>query len=402
MYKLLVISIDELWLKGKNRPAYFRAIKKHAVDVLSYYQDEMIPIKNEEQRLICTSEKGFTQEAIMALQKVPGLHSIQPSRAVDLDLEKIIDEVDLELASMNEVPRTFKVITKRTNKRFPQNSMEISRYIGHLILKKLPKYKLEVDVHKPRLIVSLKVSDQHIYIATKTYPGIGGQPFNTSGHLITLLSGGFDSPVASFLMNKRGCRQTYLFFYAYPYVGQNVLDKILKLVGVLGQYQNGSKLYVLPFGEFQKELSDHIRPDYRTLFFRKYMLEAASLLKNRLKADAIITGDVLSQVSSQTIGNLAIVDQLTPAMVLRPLIGFNKSEIIEISRKIRTHDISTIPHDDACAMFAPKHPVLRPDPEYFLSFVKENQVKYEGLLNQVLDHALIYQISIDGKINKLD
>jgi len=132
------------------------------------------------------------------------------------------------------------------------------------------------------------------------------------------------------------------------------------------------------------------------------MLEAAALLKSRLKADAIITGDVLSQVSSQTIGNLAIVDQLTPTMVLRPLIGFNKSEIIEISRRIGTHDISTIPHDDACSMFAPKHPVLRPDPEYFMSFVKENQVKYEGLLNQVLDQAWIYQISISGKINKLN
>src|SRR3989339_45448 len=114
MYKLLVISIDELWLKGKNRPAYFRAIKKHVVDVLTYYQDELILIKNEEQRLVCTSEKGFTQEAIGALQKVPGLHSIQPSRAVDLDLEKIIDEVDLELSAMQMVPTTFKVITKRT------------------------------------------------------------------------------------------------------------------------------------------------------------------------------------------------------------------------------------------------------------------------------------------------
>ena len=400
MYQVIVISVDELWLKGKNRPIYYRAIKRHVEDVLDAQLKERVSVRNEDQRLIARSLKGFDEDAINALLKVPGIHSFSPARSIKVDPSYIFPEVEKELETYEVLPRTFKVYTKRNNRTFSKNSMETSRWIGHLVLNKYESKGLRVDVHNPKLKIHIKIGTESIYISTKTYYGIGGQPFGTSGHLVTLLSGGFDSPVASYMMSKRGCKQTYMFFYSYPFVGDEVKEKIIKLSSLLGKYQNGSKLYIIPFGEFQKILSKKIKEEYRTLFFRKYMIEAASLLMRRLKADAVLTGDALSQVSSQTIGNISIVDQVTNVSILRPLVGFNKSEIIDIAKKINTHDISVIPHDDACSLFAPKRPIIKPDWVYFEKFVKEND--FSNVLNEAIAKAEIFKIDLLGNIEEID
>ncbi|MCK5074513.1 MAG: tRNA 4-thiouridine(8) synthase ThiI [Bacteriovoracaceae bacterium] len=396
MYHVLVISVDELWLKGKNRPLYYKAMKQHLRDVFEAYQSEKVNLQNEDQRLVARSVEGFPPETMDALLKVPGINCISPARSIKVDMDLIVPEVLKELEDFENLPSTFKVYTKRTNKQFPKNSMEVSREVGHLVLEKYQSTGLRVDVHNPELLIQIKIGNGHIYISTKTYPGIGGQPFGTSGHLVTLLSGGFDSPVASFLMGKRGCRQSYIFFYAYPFVGEEVKEKIVELARTLGQYQNGSKLYIIPFGDFQKVLSDKIRPEYKTLFFRKYMLETAEILAGRIGGDALLTGDALSQVSSQTIGNITLLDAMMDISVLRPLIGFNKREILDISKKIKTHDISVLPHDDACSLFAPKHPIIKPDRGYFKKFSREND--FNELLNQCIDDAEILEIDLKGEI----
>jgi tRNA uracil 4-sulfurtransferase len=236
----------------------------------------------------------------------------------------------------------------------------------------------------------------NIYVATRKLMGMGGLPVGTGGHMVSLISGGFDSPAASYLMAKRGCRQTFIFFYAYPFVGEEVKDKILKLVQILGQYQRHSRLYIIKFGEVQDVISKHCKEDYRTLLFRKAMIRSAALLAGKLKADGLVTGDSLGQVSSQTVWNISVVDNITRLPIFRPLIGFNKVEIIGMSKKIGTHDISVIPHDDACSLFAPKHPVIRPNLKYLERFDKE--VDLDEYLMKCLKEAEVFDISLKGEL----
>ena len=396
MYTTLVINVDELWLKGRNRPVYYRAINNHVSTLLSFYHRENYHCKNEEQRLVAKSVTPFSNELIDALLKVPGIHSVIPARSIKVDFNYIFPSVLEELSTIDKEGKTFRVVTKRVNKKFPLNSMEISRRIGELVLQQNPSMK--VNLTNPSLTIEIRVLRDNIYVSTKKCMGIGGQPCGTSGHVITLLSGGFDSPVASYLMSKRGCSQTFIFFYAYPFVGQNVVDKIISLAKVLGQFQKESILYVVPFGDIQKKISDYCRPEYRTLFFRKYMMDISGLLCSKLGADGLVTGDSLSQVSSQTIFNIGIIDKHIDHVILRPLIGFNKSEIISLAKQINTHDISVIPHDDACSLFSPKHPIIRPDKNYFASFIEKNPMIEE--INICLDQSEIYEINLRGDILK--
>ena len=287
---------------------------------------------------------------------------------------------------------TFKVETKRGDKRFPKDSTTISREMGHLILKEFPF--LKVDVKDPQLRVTITIGEQAIYVSTssKKILGIGGQPWGMSGHCVTLISGGFDSPVASYLMAKRGCQQTYIFFYAYPFVGEEVLDKIFDLTKILGPYQRAIKLFVIPFGDFQNLVTQKCKPEYRTLMFRRYMIECAHLLAHELGADALVTGDSLGQVSSQTIHNMAILDGLSHHHpIFRPLIGLNKSEIIQIAREIGTYPVSARPHDDACSLFAPRHPILRPNPTYWERYNREVQLSQD--LEECLKQAHVYTLT---------
>ncbi len=389
MYNTLVINVDELWLKGKNRPLYYRAIKGHIKYILKREVKEAFELNNQGQRLVASFEQSIEENLLETLLKIPGIHSIYPAMQVESDINLIVEACSKEVEQLDGSPVSFKIQTKRSNKKFPMNSMEISREVGHLLLEK--HSHLKVDVHHPQLLIDVKILANGSYISSKKYLGIGGLPVGMSGHLITLLSAGFDSPVASYLMSKRGCKQTFIFFYAYPFVGDEVKEKIVDLYKVLSQYQIDAKLYIIPFGDVQSEISKGCKVEYRTLLFRYYMLASASLLAQKLGADALLTGDSLGQVSSQTIGNISLLDSLSSYSVFRPLLGHNKVEIIDLARTVGTHDISVIPHDDACSLFAPKHPVIKPDKLYLKKFVEMNPMDAE--LEKALLEAEIIEYS---------
>jgi thiamine biosynthesis protein ThiI len=392
-YNTIVINIDELWLKGKNRPMYFKAIRKHIQEVLQAYHPGEFSFDFEEQRFVAKSRSPFSEETMQALLKVPGIHSLMPARRIPVNLDDIFPMVKEEIKLMGTQPFRFKVETRRSYKGFPMNSMEVSHHIGALVDNEFSN--LSVDVKKPELVIELRILENNIYLSTRKMLAIGGLPVGTSGRLVTLISGGFDSPVASYLMFKRGCTQTFVFFYAYPFVGDEVKDKILEIIRVLGKYQRYSRLYIVPFGELQDMISKKCKEDYRTLLFRKAMLQCAALLAKRVKAEALLTGDALGQVSSQTIGNIFVLDNVTPLPIFRPLVGYNKIEIIELAKKIGTHDISVIPHDDACSMFAPKHPVIRPNTSYMERFDKE--FPFGEHVKKCLDEAEVFDISLTGE-----
>jgi len=395
MYHNITLAIDELWLKGKNRPMYFKALRKHIKDVVEAYHSDKFQLANEQQRLVVTSETAFDEEILEALQRVPGLASISPCIKVEMTKEAILPAITREMDKLPVKPTTFKVLAKRVSKQFPIPSMELNRYVATHILKNYEHIK--VNVHNPDFYVNIRVMSGHIYIYTRQIKGIGGLPIGTSGHAITLISGGFDSPVASYMMAKRGCRQTFIFFYAYPFVGEEVKDKIKDMCAQLSKFQRFGKLYVVPFGDVQNHISKVCREEYRTLLFRKYMIQIANLLADRVKAGCLLTGDALGQVSSQTMANMSALDQSSPRLILRPLVGHNKAEIIDTARKIDTHDISIIPHDDACSLFSPKHPIITPDLEYWNKFISEEK-DVEELLQKALDESDFITFNLKGEI----
>ena len=393
----IFISIDELWLKGDNRPLYFKAVISHIKQIVSSYVSGNFSCKNEQQRILLQAQEKFSPECLESLSKIPGIHSITPVKQIKPVYEDLFMVAKQEIEILAKSETTFKVITKRTNKKFPKKSMDVCREVGEYILNQFPF--LKVDLDNPTIKLQIIIGNDAIYVSTNKILGTGGLPWGTGGHAITLLSGGFDSPVASFLMAKRGCRQTFIFFHSYPFVGDEVKEKILDLFHVLSGYQREAKLYVIPFGELQEAIAQECRPEYRTIMFRRSMIECANLLAEKIAADALITGDSLGQVSSQTIHNLCILDNVSLKPIFRPLIGLNKKEIIMLAKKIGTHSISIKPHDDACSLFAVKHPILCPDKKYW-NLLKEN-VYLKKVPRQCLKDAEVYDLSAkDSAYNK--
>lgn len=399
MYKMLICSVDELWLKGRNRKIYLRALLKHIDKVLRVIHGKNFTVKNDSQRLTYSSDNLFSHETLEALLKIPGLAGIYPSFETPLDLDELKKSVELEM--MNELEQasssgqvTFKVVCKRINRSFLTPSMEVERELGAHLLSKFPR--LKVDVKKPELKIDVRVVENRILVALRFFRGVGGLPVGTAGHGIVMLSGGFDSPVASYLMAKRGLRQTFIFFHAYPFVGHEVVEKIKALTATLGKYHRQCHLYIVPFGNMQRKISEVCREEYRTILFRQEMVKISAMLATLIKGDCLVTGDALAQVSSQTLANMHLMDKSIDLMILRPLIGFNKLEVLKLATEIKTHDISIIPHDDACALFAPENPIINPDLSYW---EKLNQdFDWEVERKSALKDATVFNVLCSGEI----
>ena len=385
----ILVSIDELWLKGNNRPSYFRAVTSHIRQIISTYLSEEYTCKNENQRILVRAKEKFSPECLKGLSKIPGIHTITPVCRIKPIYKDLFPVVEREMEKVATPQKTFRVITKRIDKKFPKKSMDVCKEVGEFVLNKFPF--LKVDLKRPQIKLQIIIGFDAIYLSTSKIAGTGGLPWGTGGHVITLLSGGFDSPVASYLMAKRGCRQTFIFFHSYPFVGDEVKEKILDLFRILSHYQRYTRLYVIPFGELQESIAQTCRPEYRTMMFRRYMVECANLLADKISADALVTGDSLGQVSSQTIHNLSIMDDVSKKPIFRPLIGLDKKNILQLANEIGTHPVSIRPHDDACSLFAVKHPILRPDKKYW-NLLKENVYLKKGP-KQCLENAEIYTIS---------
>ena len=396
----LVISIDELWLKGKNRDIYLRAAIDHIAAVLRIYHFEKCSYKFQSERLYYHSNTSFSDELIQALTYVPGLAYISRckmlERLPDESLENVYAAILKDLSFLDNKAVTFRAIVKRVDKSFSKTSVYIGREVGHRVITRYPLTK--VDLKKAELVVDVRILAKHVSISTESKKGIGGLPWGTTGSAVTMLSGGFDSPVASFLMAKRGVKQSFVFFHAYPFVGYEVLTKIKSLVAQLAKFQRQTHLYIIPFGDIQKIISKECHEEYRTLVFRRFMIEISNLICEKSKVDAIITGDCIGQVSSQTMQNLNLMDKISSRMILRPLVGFNKIEILNLASAINTHDISKIPHDDACEMFASKNPILNPNLDYWKNWDKDFDIGQE--LTVALEKAEIYSVNLKGEFFK--
>lgn len=393
MYASALINIDEIWLKGKNRRWYLDKLRNNLLNVVHAYQKQTVKLSQEGPKLFITSEEALSTETLQALAKIAGVSSIQPCRRAANDLEEIKKIALEEIAPLATGPKTFRVETRRLNKKFPHDSVETSRWVGGYLLKHNPN--LSAKMTGQEITVSLRILNHHTFVSTKKIPGLGGVPIGTSGKAVTLISGGFDSPVASHLMFRRGLEQVFVFFHAYPFVGRDVVDKVKRLVSLLSKYQNRTRFYIVPFGPIQQKIGELCKEEYRTLLFRQYMVRVAGMVAEKEDASALITGDSLSQVSSQTLQNIAVIDRTLALPILRPLIGFNKYEIIDLARKIGTHDVSTEPQDDACALFAPKHPIIKGSSLYTDPFFAEHPLLEE--MRESVEKAEVIAYNVRGE-----
>jgi len=379
-----------------------RAVIEHIAAVFKVYHPDKFSYRVQSERLYYSSKLEFSEELISALTKVPGLAYISPckmlSRLPGIDLENVYAAILQDLSYFEHAPVTFRALVKRVDQSFTQTSVFVGREIGHRVITRYPNSK--VDLKNPQLIIDVRILPKHVAISTAARKGVGGLPWGSTGSAMTMLSGGFDSPIASYLMAKRGVKQSFVFFHAYPFVGREVITKIKSLVKELVKFQRQTHLYIVPFGDIQNVISKHCHEEYRTLFFRKYMIELTNLVCDKANADAIITGDCIGQVSSQTMGNLQLMNQVSKRMILRPLIGFNKQDILKLGTEIGTHDISLIPHDDACALFASKKPILKPNLEYWNEWDKNINIKAELAL--ALEKTEVFSVNLQGEFYKKD
>lgn len=390
MKEIILLKDGEIVLKGLNRRTFEDVLKKnirHAISHLGSFE-----IKSAQSIIYVKplSDDIDLDEACLKISRVFGIVSY--SRAAiceEKTLESIIATAPVYLEKELKAVKTFKVEARRSDKRFPYKSPEICAELGGVILDKFPH--LSVDVHNPDLIVNVEVRDFGAYVHGAAHKGAGGIPVGTSGNAAILISGGIDSPVAAYMMAKRGLKLTAVHFASPPYTSKRAEDKVVRLLRRVSRYAGKMTMYTVPFTKIQKTIKNECPEELFTIIMRRLMMQISSRIAADNDCTALITGESLGQVASQTIGALSCTDDAADLLVFRPLIGMDKQEIIDISYKIDTYDISIEPYEDCCTVFTPKHPRTRP----VLKYVKEAQEKanFEPMIKEALANLKVTEIS---------
>ena len=390
MKEIILLKDGEIVLKGLNRRTFEDVLKKnirHAISHLGSFE-----IKSAQSIIYVKplSDDIDLDEACLKISRVFGIVSY--SRAAiceEKTLESIIATAPVYLEKELNAVKTFKVEARRSDKRFPYKSPEICAELGGVILDKFPH--LSVDVHNPDLIVNVEVRDFGAYVHGAAHKGAGGIPVGTSGNAAILISGGIDSPVAAYMMAKRGLKLTAVHFASPPYTSKRAEDKVVRLLRRVSRYAGKMTMYTVPFTKIQETIKNECPEELFTIIMRRLMMQISSRIAADNDCTALITGESLGQVASQTIGALSCTDDAADLLVFRPLIGMDKQEIIDISYKIDTYDISIEPYEDCCTVFTPKHPRTRP----VLKYVKEAQEKanFEPMVEEALANLKVTEIS---------
>ncbi|NLL69823.1 MAG: tRNA 4-thiouridine(8) synthase ThiI [Epulopiscium sp.] len=374
MKKLFLIKYGEIAIKGKNRylfeDALLRNIRKSIQDIGSFKL-----VKEQGRIIVEPRDDNYDEEEVKErLTRVFGIVGICPVIKVDsLDFEEIQKNVLLYMQETYQDQKlTFKVEARRSNKSYPLNSPEIAREVGAYLLEHMPT--LSVDVHHPQVRVWIELRNS-VYIYSKVIPGLGGMPVGTNGKAMLLLSGGIDSPVAGWMIAKRGVKLEGVYFHSHPYTSDRAKEKVIELGRKLAVYTGEFTLHVVPFTTIQMEIYEKCPHVQLTIIMRRIMMRIAEEIAKKQKAFGLITGESIGQVASQTIQSLSVTNAVCTLPVFRPLIGFDKQEIITIAEKIDTYETSILPYEDCCTIFVAKHPQTKPK--------LENIEQSEKLLEQM-------------------
>lgn len=381
MNEVILIKNGELALKGLNRSVFEDALIKNLRISIKDCGPHNIR-KAQSTIYIEPSDDSFDfEKALDRVSKVFGIAAFSRARVCEKDMDKILETVPEYLYERLSSVKTFKVEAKRADKRFPFKSPEISAMVGGAILSKF--HHLKVDVHNPDEIITVEIRDYAAYIRAGQIHGAGGLPVSTAGKAAILISGGIDSPVAAYTMAKRGLKLDAIHFASPPYTSPRAELKVKTLLSKVAVYSGTIKLAIVPFTEIQEKIAADCPEEYFTLIMRRMMMRIAEKIAVNNRCGALITGESLGQVASQTLPSIGVTDCVTTLPVLRPLIGNDKEEIISVSRKIDTFETSCLPYEDCCTVFTPKHPKTRPTP--YLCEQAESSLNIEELIDKAID-----------------
>ncbi len=358
MKEVILLKIGEIVLKGLNRKAFEDTLMKNIKRRL--YRIGAFQVKSAQSAICITplNEQADLDEACDCVSKIFGIATFSRAAIAEKDMEHIKETAAAYLSDIMPDISTFKIEAKRSDKKFPLTSPQICTELGGHLLEVFPN--LSVDVHNPDITVTVEVRDTAAYIRYGVLKGAGGIPVGTGGKAVILISGGIDSPVAAWTMAKRGVELTAVHFASPPYTSAMAEEKVISLLKKVAVYSGHIKMYIVGFTHIQEEIRDKCPEELFTIIMRRFMMRVAQRIAEQQKCAALITGESLGQVASQTIGAIACTDAVCTMPVFRPLIGMDKEEIVEISRKIDTFDISIQPYEDCCTVFTPKHPRIKP------------------------------------------
>ena len=379
MDKLILIKYGELTTKKDNRKFFIKElvnnIRKKIDDIEIEYSLDRMYIKSNN-----------IDDTISKLKEVFGIYSIIECYKVNTNIDEIKDTILNLLKNRNF--KTFKVVTKRSDKSFPISSMEFSSKIGGIILKNIES---KVDVHNPDIYVNIEIKNGHTYIYTNEIKGLGGYPVGVQGKGLLMLSGGIDSPVAGYLALKRGIDVKCIYFDSPPHTSIEAKNKVIDLANILNKYSGKIKIFVVPFTKLQETIYKNVQNEYMITIMRRMMYRIAHKLALKNKCKVIINGESIGQVASQTLTSINTINSVTNFPIIRPVCCLDKLEIIEISKKIGTYDISIRPYEDCCTVFVPKHPSINPDINKSLEF--EKNFDYESLIDEAINNVqVIYKL----------
>ena len=358
MNDMILLKLGEIVLKGLNRKSFEQKLMGNIRRRLLGLGKFKVSCMQSTVYVEPESEDADLDAAFEALQDVFGIVKISRAVACDKDRDAIARTAIDYLREDMLRAKSFKVESKRSDKSFPMTSIELSQYVGGELQEAFPD--CSVDVHEPELVVHIEIRDLAAYVHAQPVQGAGGMPVGSNGVAVTLLSGGIDSPVSSYMIAKRGVRLIPVHFFSFPYTSQQAKEKVVELARILTRYCGKMTLEVVPFTHIQEEIRDQCPEEYFTLIMRRFMMRIAERIANEWNAKAIVTGENLGQVASQTMEAMASTQAVLDLPVLQPLIGMDKEEIVQMSRKIGTFDTSILPYEDCCTVFTPRHPRTRP------------------------------------------
>ena len=384
MFTAFLIKYAEIGIKGKNRYLFEDALVHQIKFALKKCEGRFLIHKSQGRIYVDAQGEFDYDETIKRLQKVFGISGICPVVYVeDEGFEKLCDRVIRYITDVYpDRNKTFKVHSRRARKDYPKESMEINADIGEAILNACPE--MSVDVHDPQILLNIEIREK-IYIYSEIIPGPGGMPVGTGGKAMLLLSGGIDSPVAGWMIAKRGVKIDAVYFHAPPYTSERAKQKVVDLAAKVAAYTGPIYLHVINFTDIQLYIYDKCPHDELTIIMRRYMMRIAERIAKDTECLGLITGESIGQVASQTMHSLMATNEVCELPVYRPLIGFDKMEIVEISEKIDTYETSIQPFEDCCTIFVAKHPVTKPNLNIIRKHEHNLDEKIEGLVQTALD-----------------
>lgn len=397
MKEIILCKYGEIALKGLNKSSFESTLVKNVKRRLRRF-GKFDYWRSQSTLYISPLEESIDMDEVLeAVGKIFGIVKMYKALEVEKSMEAILGDTLDYLADALEDAQTFKVEAKRADKKFPHKSPEICAELGHVILEKFPH--LSVDVHEPDVTVFVEIREKHAFVNAMKFDGAGGLPIGTSGRGMLLLSGGIDSPVAGYMLAKRGMQIQAIHFEAPPYTSERARLKVEKLAEEISEYCGDIAFHCVPFTDIQVAIRDNCPEELFTIIMRRLMMEIAQRICERENCSCLITGESLGQVASQTMGAIVCTDAACRMPVFRPCIGMDKSEIVEIARKIDTFDTSILPYEDCCTVFTPKHPRTRPVLQDVID--GQNQFDFEPMIAEAVENTKFKLIRCGERIVNL-